>query len=91
MRRIFLGDDYYQGLDCQWIDVTGLRPGKYDLNIIINPDKFICEGTPNLSANGSLQWIPTNFTSNNRTVYREGWFIFIKIEIHNFFYNEFFS
>ena len=66
------GDDYYAGLDCQWIDVTGMAPGIYDLSVVLNPDLFICEGVPILSANKSRNWIQTNFTSSsNKTVYRE--------------------
>ena len=66
------GDDYYAGLDCQWIDVTNMAPANYDLRVVLNPDMFICEGVPILSTNGSLNWIPTNFTSSsNKTVYRE--------------------
>jgi hypothetical protein len=65
------GDDYYAGLDCQWFDVTDAGPGVYELGIKLNPDKFICEGDLNLSSNGSIQWIETNFTSSkNTSVYR---------------------
>lgn len=66
------GDDYNAGLDCQWIDVTGLVASQYKLSIILNPDNFICEGVPNYDCNGSLKWIETDFlTANNTTVYRE--------------------
>ena len=66
------GDDYYQGLDCQWIDVTDVNPGNYNLKIIGNPDKFLCEGDFDLHPNGSYKWIKTRFnTSDGRPVYRQ--------------------
>ena len=66
------GDDYYAGLDCQWIDVTGVAPGQYNLAILLNPDLFLCEGVPILDAQGNLTFVMTNFTSSsNETVYRQ--------------------
>ena len=66
------GDDYYQGLDCQWIDVTDVNPGNYNLKIIGNPDKFLCEGDFDLHPNGSYKWIKTRFnTSDGRPFYRQ--------------------
>ncbi len=41
------GDDYYAGLDCQWIDVTAMEPGVYTLSNFLNNDGFMCEGVPN--------------------------------------------
>lgn len=36
--------DYYgAGLDCQWIDVTGVPPGNYELELEVNPDGRIRE------------------------------------------------
>lgn len=67
--------------------MTGLNPGEYDLSILINPDKFICEGTADLSKNGSLQWIPTNFTWDNNTVYRQGIYQNVKIKNGSFLNN----
>lgn len=65
------GDDYYAGLDCQWLDITDAKPGAYDLGVKFNPDKFICEGNPILLSNGSIQWVETEFiSSRNTTVYR---------------------
>lgn len=36
-------DTYHSRLDCQWIDVTDLAPGAYDLAVQINPDRIIEE------------------------------------------------
>jgi hypothetical protein len=32
-------DIYYKGLDCQWLDVTGLPGGVYTLRITVNPER----------------------------------------------------
>lgn len=37
------GDRYDRSLDCQWIDVTEVPPGDYDLYIVINPQQLIPE------------------------------------------------
>ena len=66
------GDDYYQGLDCQWIDVTNIKGGFYELAIITNPDDFLCEGELDLNPNGTFKWIKTIYnTSDDRPVYRQ--------------------
>jgi hypothetical protein len=31
------GDDYPGRLDGQWVDVTGVPPGDYELVVIVNP------------------------------------------------------
>ncbi len=36
-------DVYYVGLDCQWVDITGVPPGAYVLRVRINPDRRIYE------------------------------------------------
>jgi hypothetical protein len=66
-------DEYWQGLDCQWIDVTHLHPSNYKLKVVVNPDDFICEGLPMLDPKtGQLAWVETDFrSSSNHTVYRE--------------------
>ncbi len=39
------GDDYIAGIDCQWIDVTGLsEPILGNLSVLANPQMFLCEG-----------------------------------------------
>jgi hypothetical protein len=36
-------DDYYTGLDCQWIDITGVAPGAYTICAWIDPTNRIVE------------------------------------------------
>jgi hypothetical protein len=36
-------DSYGSGLDCQWIDVTDVPPGDYDLQVRVNPDRNVRE------------------------------------------------
>gem|GEM_PF-620284 len=36
-------DTYGSHLDCQWVDVTGLEPGAYRLNVAINQQRIIVE------------------------------------------------
>lgn len=38
------GDVYGSGLGCQYVDVTGLKPGKYTLRVELNPLRSIQEG-----------------------------------------------
>ena len=66
------GDDYYQGLDCQWIDVTSVNSGKYNVDVLINPDKFICEGNLIVDSKNQSVWVKTPYlTLNGTTVYRQ--------------------
>ena len=37
------GDLYYSGLDCQWIDVTGVPEGVYILQQNVNPQRLAVE------------------------------------------------
>ena len=37
-------DVYHRGLDCQWIDITGVPSGRYVLEVVINPAHVIQEG-----------------------------------------------
>ena len=66
------GDDYVQGIDCQWIDVTDLKPKIYELSETFNNDNFMCEGTINTYPNGSKIWIPTDDVNldNNKTQFK---------------------
>jgi hypothetical protein len=36
-------DEYVTGLPCQWIDITGVPPGDYTLEVEVNPEKKIAE------------------------------------------------
>jgi hypothetical protein len=36
-------DVYHRGLDCQWVDVTGVPSGRYILEVEINPARVIME------------------------------------------------
>ncbi len=50
------GDDYFAGIDCQWIDVTDIEleaPLTADLTFAANPAGFLCEGAPVLDAEGA--------------------------------------
>lgn len=45
--------------------------GKYNLKTALNPDNFLCEGSPILHANKSYSWIETNFKfGQNQNVYQ---------------------
>jgi hypothetical protein len=37
-------DVYHSGLDCQWIDITGVPEGRYVLEVSVNPARVIEEG-----------------------------------------------
>lgn len=36
-------DIYHSGLDCQWLDITGMEDGEYILRVITNPDANLFE------------------------------------------------
>jgi len=61
------GDDYMAGIECQWIDITD-EPVPPDgttlpLTFEVNPEAFLCEGTPLTDAQGNLLFEPTEFTT----------------------------
>jgi hypothetical protein len=37
-------DVYHSGLDCQWVDITGVPEGRYVLEVSVNPARVIEEG-----------------------------------------------
>ena len=61
------GDDYFIGLDCQWIDITDLDlsggPVQHPLTFTSNPEQFLCEGKPVLDDQGMPTWEPTEFVT----------------------------
>ena len=60
------GDDYGAGLECQWIDVTGMANGApvtAKLDFKSNPDQFLCEGQPVLDAEGEPSFEDSGFRS----------------------------
>lgn len=61
------GDDYGAGIECQWIDVTDAATSNADtqakLTFKANPDKFLCEGSPVLDANGIPEFEDSGFTT----------------------------
>jgi hypothetical protein len=62
------GDEYKIGLDCQWIDVTGVNTSSStytaDLSFHSNPDGFLCEGQAVLDDAGAQVWEPTQFRTD---------------------------
>lgn len=63
------GDDYYAGLDCQWIDITDLDTTagarEVELRFDANPDDFLCEGAPRTDASGELVFEPTDMVGES--------------------------
>jgi hypothetical protein len=61
------GDTYIAGVECNWIDVTDLAVPPVgvtqDLRFILNPDNFLCEGTPVVDAQGNPVYEPTSFVT----------------------------
>ena len=63
------GDDYIAGIECQWVDVTTVNttssPVTAPLRFVVNPDGFLCEGTPILDAKGNFTFEPTQFMTED--------------------------
>ncbi len=58
------GDDYQYGIPGQWVDITDVDATKpYELRFELNPEGFLCEGTPVLDASGEPIFEPTAFTN----------------------------
>jgi hypothetical protein len=36
-------DTYDSALQCQWVDITGVPAGEYDLRVTVNPEQLIAE------------------------------------------------
>jgi hypothetical protein len=63
------GDDYFAGLECQWLDVTGVDvPGgsvTHALSFEMNPEGFLCEGTPVVDEQGNQVFEPTSLVTEH--------------------------
>ncbi len=61
------GDDYFAGLECQWIDVTDVDVPDdgvtQALSFEMNPDGFLCEGKPVTDAKGNQVFEPTSLVT----------------------------
>jgi hypothetical protein len=51
-------DSYFNGLTCQYIDVTGIQPGRYRLRVTVNPDRIFTELSYDNNAAEALVEIP---------------------------------
>lgn len=63
------GDTYIAGIECNWIDITDLEVPEsgleQSLEFALNPDGFICEGTPVVDADGEQVFTPTDEVGEN--------------------------
>jgi hypothetical protein len=53
----------FVGLPCQYIDVTGVPPGQYTLQMIVNPDNVL----PESNTNNNTTLVPVTITPTNCT------------------------
>jgi Lysyl oxidase len=56
-------DVYAAGLPCQYIDITGLDPGHYNLRMVVNPAGLIVESNTNNNVTEVPVTIPVDCTS----------------------------
>lgn len=54
-------DVYTPDLDCQWIDITDVAPGLYDLKITVNPDGAL----PELDSSNNSVSVPIEITADS--------------------------
>lgn len=63
------GDTYIAGIECNWIDITDLAAPvtgtTQSLEFKLNPDGFICEGTPTTDKQGEQLFTPTEEVTEN--------------------------
>jgi hypothetical protein len=61
------GDTYFAGLECQWLDVTGVDVAgdsvTHALSFEMNPEGFLCEGTPVQDDKGNQVFEPTSLVT----------------------------
>ncbi|MFO0590916.1 MAG: lysyl oxidase family protein [Polyangiaceae bacterium] len=57
-------DDYEAELPCQWVDVTGLAPGKYTLHVEINYAKELAESSYDNNVADAEVTVPDNTCKN---------------------------
>ena len=36
-------DNYKNNIDCQWIDITDLKPGNYSMRVVVNTQRLVPE------------------------------------------------
>ncbi len=59
-------DEYKMGLECQWLDVTGVQPNQdLPLSFTTNPDGILCEGTLKHDSQGNDVFEPTIFKTSD--------------------------
>jgi hypothetical protein len=62
------GDQYNAGIECQWVDVTSIDvsqgPVTKPLGLRSNPEGFLCEGVPELDADGNPTWESTDLVTD---------------------------
>lgn len=63
------GDDYFAGLDCQWIDITDVpvdaEQTTMTLRFDANPQSFLCEGEPLVDADGAQLFTSTEYMTED--------------------------
>ncbi len=58
-------DEYKMGLECQWVDVTEVKPNQeLPLSFTTNPDGLLCEGKLKRDAEGNQLFEPTHFKTS---------------------------
>lgn len=57
-------DNYGASLECQWVDVTDVPPGAYELRVTINADRNV----PELDYSNNLVTVPVQLTGDAVTV-----------------------
>ena len=54
------GDVYYRNLDCQWLDITGVPAGNYNLVVTVNPLHVLRESSYDNNSASVPVYIPPN-------------------------------